>query len=142
MIELELKTDSTDLAAGEKRQVSLELNSPAPLGMSVVMLRFDPAVLKVANVTAGKMFADAKTAPTITLMKNEDGVLLLSLAPGAPITGAGSLLNVEFEAVGSGESSVAFDLSNVHLVTSDGSGSVLDLSSPLKFTVKAANPKQ
>ena len=110
--------------------------------MSVVMLRFDPAVLKVANVTAGKMFADAKTAPTITLMKNEDGVLLLSLAPGSPITGAGSLLNVEFEAVGSGESSVAFDLSNVHLVTSDGSGSVLDLSSPLKFTVKAANPKQ
>jgi hypothetical protein len=144
VIELELKADSTTLSAGEKRQLSLQLNSPAPLGMSVVMLRFDPKVLKVAQVTAGNMFADAKTAPTITLMKNEDGILLLSMAPaaGASITGQGSLLNVEFEAVGSGESSVAFDLSNVHLVTSDGSGSVLQLSSPLKFIVTAAKPQQ
>jgi LysM repeat protein len=141
VIELELKAEAPEMTAGEKRQLTLELNSPAPVGMSVVMLRFDPKVLKVANVTAGKMFADARTAPTITVMKNDSGVLLLSLAPaaGTTISGEGSLLSLEVEAIGAGDSSIGFDLSNVHLTTSDGSASVLQLSSPVTVKVKPGN---
>jgi general secretion pathway protein D len=138
VIELGLTPEKTEMAVGEKRQVALELSSTAPLGMAVVMLRFDPNVVKVTNVTAGKMFTDPKSAPTITLMKNEAGVLLVAVAPaaGMQISGEGSLLNFEFEAIRTGDSSIAFDLSNVHLVTSDGSASTLQLSSPVSFTVK------
>lgn len=141
VIELELKTEATEMTAGEKRQLTLELNSPASVAMSVVMLRFDPKVLKVANVTAGKMFADAKTPPTINVMKNESGVLLLSLAPaaGTTISGEGSLLNLEVEAISAGDSAIGFDLSNVHLTTSDGSASVLQVSSPVTVKVKPGN---
>ena len=138
VIELGITPEKTEFAVGEKRQLTVELNSPAPLGMAVVMLRFDPKVLKVAGVTAGKMFADAKSAPTVSLMKNEAGVLLVSIAPaaGATISGEGSLLSIEFEAIAAGDSSLAFDLSNVHLVTSDGSASVLQLSSAATLSVK------
>src|SRR6185436_9466466 len=103
-------------------QLMLGLNSPAPLGVAVVMLRFDANLMKATNVTAGNLFADAKSAPTISVMKNEGGILLVSITPaaGTAISGQGSLLNVEFEGVASGDNQISFDLSNMHLVTSDG----------------------
>ena len=140
VIELGFASETTELTVGEKRQLSLQLNSPAPLGVAVVMLRFDPNILKVTNVTAGKMFADAKSAPTISVMKNEGGVLLVSIAPaaGATISGEGALLNLEVEGLAGGNSSLAFDLSSVHIVTADGSASVVQMSSPVTVAVKAA----
>ena len=73
-------------------------------------------------------------------MKNEGGVLLVSIAPpaGATISGAGALLNLEVEGLAAGNSSLAFDLSSVHIVTADGSASVVQVSSPATVTVKAA----
>ncbi|HEX6187915.1 MAG TPA: secretin N-terminal domain-containing protein [Pyrinomonadaceae bacterium] len=140
VIELGFASEQTQLTVGEKRQISLELNSPAPLGVAVVMLRFDPGILKVTNVTAGKMLADAKSAPTISVMRNEGGVLLVSIAPaaGAAISGEGALLNLEVEGLAGGNSSLAFDLSSVHVVTADGSASVVQVSSPVTVAVKAA----
>ena len=140
VIELGFASEQTQLTVGEKRQISLELNSPAPLGVAVVMLRFDPSILKVTNVTAGKMLADAKFAPTISVMKNEGGVLLVSITPaaGATISGEGALLNLEVEGLAGGNSSLAFDLSSVHVVTADGSASVVQVSSPVIVAVKAA----
>jgi general secretion pathway protein D len=140
VIELGVAPETTELTVGEKRQLSLELNSPAPLGVAVVMLRFDPNILRITNVTAGKMFADAKSAPTISVMKNEGGVLLVSIAPaaGTTISGEGALLNLEVEGLAGGNSSLAFDLSSVHIVTADGSASVVQVSSPVTVAVKAA----
>jgi len=140
VIELSFAPDNTELTVGEKRQLTLALNSPAPLGVAVVMLRFDPNILKVTNVTAGKMLSDAKSAPTISVLKNEGGVLLVSIAPaaGATISGEGSLLNLEVEGIAGGNSSLAFDLSSVHIVTADGSASVVQVSSPVTLAVKAA----
>ena len=140
VVELGFASETTELTVGEKRQLSLELNSPVPLGVAVVMLRFDPNILKVTNVTAGKMLAEAKSAPTISVMKNEGGVLLVSIAPaaGATISGEGSLLNLEVEGIAGGNSSLAFDLSSVHIVTADGSASVVQVSSPVTLAVKAA----
>jgi hypothetical protein len=141
VIELGLTPEKTEMTAGERRQLALQVNSSAPLGMAVVMLRFDPKVLKVTNITPGNLFADPKSV-TITQMKNDGGVLLVSVTPaaGTRISGEGALLNFEFEAVGNGDSSVAFDLSNVHFVTSDGSASTLQISSPVTLTVKPAPP--
>lgn len=140
VIELGLTSEATELTVGEKRQLSLELNSSAPLGVAVVMLRFDPNILKITNVTAGKILTDAKSAATISVMKNEGGVLLVSITPaaGATISGEGALLNLEVEGLAGGNSSLAFDLSSVHIVTADGSPSVVQVSSPVTVAVKAA----
>jgi general secretion pathway protein D len=140
VIELGFASEQSELNIGEKRQLTLDLNSPAPLGVAVVMLRFDPSILKITNVTAGKLLADAKSAPTISVMKNEGGVLLVSITPaaGATISGEGALLNLEVEGLAGGSSSLAFDLSSVHFVTADGSASVVQVSSPVTVAVKAA----
>ena len=104
------------------------------------MLRFDPSILKITNVTAGKILTDAKSGATISVMKNEGGVLLVSITPaaGATISGEGALLNLEVEGLAGGNSSLAFDLSSVHIVTADGSASVVQVSSPVTVAVKAA----
>ena len=140
VIELGFASEQSELFVGEKRQLTLDLNSAAPLGVAVVMLRFDPNILKITNVTAGKLLTDAKTASTVSIMKNEGGVLLVSIAPGAgaTISGEGALLNLEVEGLAGGNSSLAFDLSSIHIVTADGSASVVQVSSPVTVAVKAA----
>ena len=139
VIELRLSPAKSEMNVGEKRQLAVELNSTAPLGLAVVMMRFDPTVIKVNSVTAGKMFTDAKSAPTLTQSTDQKGVLLVSVAPGAgsQISGEGALLSLEVEAIAAGDSSIAFDLSNVHLITSDGRTTLLQLA-PMTLTVKPA----
>ena len=138
VIELRLNPDKNEMTVGDKRQFTVELNSEAPLGLAVVMLRFDPNVMKINNVTLGKMFADAKTIPIITKSSTEKGVWLVTLAApaGSAISGLGSLLNIDVEAVGAGEAAFGFDISNVHLVSADGRSTVLQLA-PMSLTVKA-----
>lgn len=140
VIELGFASENAELTVGEKQQLALQLNSPAPLGLAVVMLRFDPNILKINNVTAGTMLTDAKSAATISVMKNEGGVLLVSITPaaGTTISGEGALLNLEVEGLAGGRSSLGFDLSSVHIVTADGSASVVQMSSPVTVAVKAA----
>ena len=137
MFELRLNPDKNEMTVGEKRQLTVDLNSEASLGLAVVMLRFDPNIIKINNVTLGKLFTDAKTAPTITQSPTEKGVFLVTLAalPGSAISGQGSLLNIEVEGVAAGEAKLEFDISNVHLVSSDGRSTVLQLA-PMSLTVK------
>ena len=140
VIELGFPSETAELTVGEKRQLSLDLNSPAPLGVAVVMLRFDPNILKITNVTAGKILTDAKSGATISVMKNEGGVLLVSIAPAAGATisaqARSSTSKLRVSPVATVRS--AFDLSSVHIVTADGSASVVQVSSPVTVTVKAA----
>jgi len=137
IIELGLVPEKGEMMVGEKRQVAVQLKSEASLGLAVVTLRFDPRVVKIGNVSAGKIFANAKTAPTVTQSIDPKGVLLISLAPaiGSAVTGEGVLLNIEVEATGAGNSAIAFDLSNVHLVAADGRATTLQLN-PTTLTVK------
>jgi general secretion pathway protein D len=141
VIELRLNPAKSELTMGEKRQFVIELNSEASLGLAVVMLRFDPNVLKVNSVSPGKLFAGAKAPPTLTQSLDQKGVLLVSVAPaaGTQISGEGEFLNLEVEAIGAGDGSVAFDVSNVHLVSADGQSTVLQLA-PMSLTVKPAAP--
>src|SRR6185295_5729147 len=139
VIELRVNPARSEMSVGEKRQLSIELSSEARLGLAVVMLRFDPNVLKVNSVSPGKMFTDPKSMPTISQSLDQKGVMLVSIAPaaGKQISGEGALVNLEVEAIGAGDSSVAFDLSNVHLVSADGQATVLQLA-PMSLTVKPA----
>jgi general secretion pathway protein D len=137
IVELGLSPESGEMRVGEKRQFALSVRTGAPVGMAVVTLRFDPKVIKVNSVIAGGIFANAKTAPGLTQSIDASGMLLVSLAPaaGAPISGEGVLLNIEFEAIAGGDSLLAFDLANVHLVASDGRNILLQVE-PVKLTVK------
>jgi hypothetical protein len=137
LVELSLSPEQGVMRVSEKRQLALAVRTGASLGLAVVTLRFDPHVLKINSVTAGGMFANAKTAPSLTQSIDPSGMLLVSLAPaaGSPITGEGVLLNLEVEAIAGGDTLLAFDLANVHLVTSDGRGILLQVE-PVKLTVK------
>ena len=137
MIELSLAPGSNELNVGEKRQLALRVKSDAPLGMALVTLRFDPKVLKINSISLGDLFANAKAAPTLTQSIDEHGMVLLSLTPaaGAAVTADGSLLNIDVEAIAAGDSTLAIDLSNVHLVASDGRPLLLQIE-PIKLTVK------
>lgn len=137
VVELALSTGQGDMRVGEKRQLALSVKTGAPVGLAVLTLRFDPQVLKVNSVKAGGIFANAKAAPAVTYSLDQNGMLLVSIAPiaGSSIGGEGVLLNIEFEAIAGGDSLLAFDLANVHLVASDGRSLLLQVE-PVKLTVK------
>jgi general secretion pathway protein D len=137
LIELSLSADQNDLKVGEKKQLSLHVKSDAPLGLAVITLRFDPKVLKISGISAGSLFANARNAPTVTQSIDENGMVLLSITPAAssPIVADGTLLNLDVEAITAGDAGLTFDLSNVHLVASDGRTLTVQIE-PIKLTVK------
>jgi Cohesin domain len=137
IMEVSLSPDKTDLKVGDKQQLQLRVKSDAPLGMALVTLRFDPKVLKVNSISLGDLFANAKTAPTLTQSVDEHGMILISLTPasGSAVTADGSLINIDLEALTAGDSTLGFDLSNVHVVASDGRPLLLQIE-PIKLTVK------
>jgi general secretion pathway protein D len=137
VIELSLDSGNSDLKVGEKRQLAVQLKSDAPLGVALVAFRFDPKVLKINSITPGSLFANAKAAPTLTQSIDEHGMVLISLTPGAgsATTADGTLLNIDVEAIASGDPNLNFDLSNIHLVASDGRAMLLQIE-PVKLTVK------
>jgi hypothetical protein len=98
----------------------------------VLTLRFDPRVVAVRGVSAGTMFADNKNgAPRITQSVDANGVCMISISAlgGAqPIKGAGVLLFIDVEATGGGDSGLAFDKDNTHVVATDAGDVVLELS--------------
>jgi Cohesin domain len=138
IVELTLTPDSQEIQTGAKQALSVDLKSSAPLGLAVIALRFDPRVIKITNVAAGSLFSGAANAPTITKSIDDKGMLLITIAPAAgasPMTGDGSLLKIDFEAVGAGDGAIAFDAGNVHLVAADGGSLMLELGQT-RVTVK------
>jgi general secretion pathway protein D len=129
VIELSLSPEKSEMQLGEKRQIAVHVNSEAPLGLVVISLHFDPQVVKIKSVSAGSIFANVKTAPTLTQSLDEHGILLVSLTPadGSTVNGEGSLLNIDVEANGVGNSALAFDLANVHVIAKDGRPTALQI---------------
>jgi len=130
IVTLGLGPEKQEMRVGEKRSLAVELKSETPLGLAVITLKFDPKIIKVNSISAGSLFAEAKTPPVISRSIDDKGMLLVSIAPGAgspALTGEGALLQIEVEAVGAGDSAVTFDAGNVHLVAADGRGLVLQL---------------
>jgi general secretion pathway protein D len=138
LTEIKLAPSSREMKVGAKQLIAIDFKSDAPIAMAVLTLRFDPGVIKVNSVLPGVIFLNAKTAPTITQSIDPQGMLLVSITPAnGPIrvTGEGSLLNLEVEAIGTGDSGLAFDPSNMHFVASDGRAAGLQIG-PARLTVK------
>lgn len=137
LIEVGLTPEKSELKVGDKQQLQVRVKSDAPLGVALVMLRFDPKVMKVNSVSMGDLFANAKTPPTLTQSIDNHGMILVSLVPaaGSSVTADGTIFNVEVEALAAGDSTLMFDLSSVNVVASDGRPTLLKLE-PIKLTVK------
>jgi general secretion pathway protein D len=137
IIEVSLSPDKSELKVGDKQQLQLQVKSDAPLGMAIATLRFDPKVLRVVSISMGDLFANAKTPPALTQSVDEHGMILVSITPasGAAVTANGGIIKIDVEALAAGDSTLAFDLSNVHMIASDGRPLLLQIE-PVKLTVK------
>ncbi|MEO8433561.1 MAG: secretin N-terminal domain-containing protein [Pyrinomonadaceae bacterium] len=138
IVSLGLGSENQEMRVGEKRSLAVELKSEAGLGLAVITLKFDPKIIKINGISAGSLFAQAKSAPVISQSIDETGMILLSIAPGGGakvMMGDGALLQIEVEAIGVGDGGVNFDAGNVHLVAADGRALVLQLGQG-RLTVK------
>ncbi|MCM3873959.1 MAG: hypothetical protein ND895_25000 [Pyrinomonadaceae bacterium] len=128
--QLNLSPTNEVLKVGDKRRFAVELKSDVALSLAVLALRFDPKVVKVTAVSSGSLFPNGK-APILTQSVDPSGMCLLSLsANGALMVGSGSLVFLEVEAIGSGNSGMTFDKGNLHLVAIDGRGVVIEFANP------------
>ena len=137
VMEVSLTPEKSELKIGDKQQLQLRVKSDAPLGLALITLRFDPKVVKVNSISMGDLFANAKTPPTLTQSVDNHGMILISLVPaaGSAVTADGAIFNIDVEALGAGDSTLAFDLSNVNVVASDGRPLLLQIA-PIKLMVK------
>ena len=137
VMEVRLTPEKSELKVGDKQQLQLRVKSDAPLGLALITLRFDPKVLKVNSISMGDLFANAKTPPTLTQSVDNHGMILISLVPaaGSAVTSDGAIFNIDVEALSAGDSTLAFDLSNVNVVAIDGRPLLLQIA-PVKLMVK------
>jgi general secretion pathway protein D len=130
--QLNLAGTAEPMKVGEKRRIAVLLNSDVPLGLAVLTLRFDPRVISVRGVSAGSMFAGTKeTIPGISQSIDASGVCVISvsaLGGLAPLKGAGVMLFLDIEAVGTGDGSILFDKQKTNLMATDARDVLLDLS--------------
>jgi general secretion pathway protein D len=127
---LRLVSEKGELRVGEKQQLAIRLKSDVPLRSAVLTVQFDPKVVKIKSVSAGSIFASTRS-----IFGEGMTLVLLERAAGSMVNGEGALLNFEVEAIGTGDSALAFDLANIHLVASDGRAVLLQVE-PIKLTVK------
>jgi len=108
---------------GEKRRYAIQLNSDIPLSLALLALRFDPKVVKVNAVTAGKLLSSAPdTAPLFTPSIDSNGVCMISISAlngKGTFKGSGPLLYIDLEAVGAGDAALTFVKETLHLVATD-----------------------
>lgn len=117
------------LRAGEKRQMAIELTSGMPVGLAVLMLRFDPKVVKVTAINPGTLLPAGHTA-SLTQSVDPKGVYMFSLSTfngATPVRGAGSLVLIQIEAIAAGDPAFSFDPQSLRLITPDARDITVEL---------------
>ena len=127
--QLSLMPANEVLKVGDKRRFAVELKSDVALSLAVVALRFDPKVVKVTAVSYGLLFPNGK-APILTQSVDPTGMCLISISANsaASMHGSGSLVFLQVEAIGPGDTGITFDKANMILVAVDGREVVLELA--------------
>lgn len=112
----------TEMRVGARQRLMVFIKTPTPLALAAATLKFDPKVIAVRSVEKGSLFAGGAAQPSITQSVDESGFVLALVAPpaGIPIAGMGVLLFIEIEALKSGETSVGFEQTGVHLMSAEG----------------------
>src|SRR6185436_18896625 len=137
-----LITGDETLKVGEKRWLTLRLNSDTPLALGTVALRFDPKIVKILTVSAGTLLAKVKEGnepgASVTQSINPDGICLVSISNlngVASIKGDGVLLYVEVEALAPGDAGIVFEKGAMHFVGTDARDVAVE-ASPIRAIVK------
>jgi general secretion pathway protein D len=114
---------------GEKRQMAIELKTDLPVGLAVLMLRFDPKVVKVTAINPGTLLPPGHTA-SLSQSVDPKGVYMFSLSTfngATPLRGGGSLVLIEIEAIAAGDPAFSFDSESLRLITPDARDIAVDL---------------
>jgi general secretion pathway protein D len=117
------------LKAGEKRQMAIELTTGTPVGLAVLMLRFDPKVVKVTAINPGTLLPAGHTA-SLTQSVDPKGVYMFSLSTfngATPLRGGGSLVLIQIEAIAEGDPAFSFDPQSLRLITPDARDITVEL---------------
>jgi general secretion pathway protein D len=127
--QLKLTPANEVLSVGDKRRYAVEFTSDVALSLAVISLRFDPKVVKVTAVSYGSLFPNTKS-PILTQSVDPTGRCLISISAnsGGLMQGSGSLVFLEVEAIGTGDTRLTFDKGNMHLVAADALDVVLELA--------------
>jgi general secretion pathway protein D len=140
--QISLNTGDELLKVGEKRWVTLKLNSDVSLALGTVALRFDPKVLKIRTISAGTLMARVKSGsePSASITQSIDpaGVCLVSISNlngVASIKGEGVLLFIEVEALAPGDAGITLEKAAMHFLGTDARDVVVEVS-PVRAMVK------
>ncbi len=135
--QMNLRGGITPLKVGEKRQMAIELATDTPVGLAVLMLRFDPRVVKVTAINPGTLLPPGHTA-SLTQSVDPKGVYMFSLSTfngATPLRGAGSLVLIQIEAIADGDPAFSFDSRSLRLITPDARDVAVELL-PVRGAVK------
>ena len=125
------------LKVGEKRQIAIELATDTPVGLAVLMLRFDPKVVKVTAINPGTLLPAGHTA-SLTQSVDPKGVYMFSLSTfngATPLRGGGSLVLIQIEAIAAGDPAFSFDPQSLRLITPDARDITVEVL-PVRGSVK------
>jgi Flp pilus assembly secretin CpaC len=139
---LSLTAPAEVMKVGDKQWFSLKMNSEPSLALAVVALRFDPRVVKVTAVSAGPLLSDIKNVKgagaSFTQSIDAKGVCLISISNlngAASITGEGTLVFIEVEALADGDTGLLLDKESMRLLATDTRDVALDVI-PVRAAVK------
>jgi general secretion pathway protein D len=114
---------AVDAKAGGTVNVSVQIDNATDLfSASPIRIKYDPALLKLNDATPGELFTrDGVRITSVKDIRNEVGeaTLTIARAPGsAGISGTGSVLMLNFTAIGKGTGTITlpdFNLKNSQL---------------------------
>jgi general secretion pathway protein D len=119
--QMNLSGGTAPFKAGEKRTMAIELKTDVPVGLAVLMLRFDPKVVKVTAINPGTLLPPGHTA-SLSQSVDPKGVYMLSLSTfngATPLRGGGSLVLIQIEGITAGDPAFGFDTGSLRLITPD-----------------------
>jgi len=120
------------MKVGETRRFALDLKSDVALALAIIALRFDSKVVKVRAVAP-----DGTNASGVSFTQSNDasGVCLISISNLGALKGLGTLLFIDVEGIGAGDTGLLLDKASTHLVATDALDLSVDLT-PIRATVK------
>lgn len=126
---LNLTAGVAPFKAGEKRLLAIELKSDLPVGLAVMMLHFNPKVVKLTAINPGTLLPPGHKA-SLAQSVDPKGIYMFSISSfngATPLQGAGSLILLEAEAIADGDAAFGFNKESLRLITPDARDIAVEL---------------
>jgi general secretion pathway protein D len=130
--QVNLTPGEQSMRVGETRRFALDLKADVPLALAIIALRFDSKVVKVRAVAP-----DGNNASGVSFTQSNDasGICLISISNLSAVKGLGTLLFIDVEGIGVGDTGLLLDKASTHLIATDALDLAVDLT-PIRATVK------